>query len=211
MRFIKTLLLCLSLAFSLPVAADVQEGRDYSVINPPVSTDSPGKIEVSEFFWYGCPHCFHFEPALKQWAKTQPKDVVLRLVSAPLNVNVWTPGAKLYYALDALGVEDRLRNDIFAAIHTDRQLSPTDERAFPAWVAKKGVDAAKFSEVYASFTVQSKVQRAMQLGQAYRVDGTPSVIVNGRYRILEPGAMSPERFAEVATALVAKARKDSGK
>lgn len=212
MRPVKFLLACLALMLSLAsFAADVQEGRDYVAINPPMATDFPGKVEVTEFFWYGCPHCYHFEPTFRQWLKTQPKDVVQRLVAVPLNPMSWTPGSKLYYALDAMGIEEKLRNDLFAAIHTERSLSPNDERAFPAWVAKKGADAAKFSEVYGSFSVQSKVQRALQLGQAARIDGTPSVVIAGRYRIVEPGGLSPERFAEVADALVARARKDMGK
>ncbi len=211
MQIIKSVLLSLSLLLPLSaLAADVQEGRDYVVVNPPLGIDTPGKIEVSEYFWYGCPHCFHFEPAIKQWLKTQPKDVVLRYVAVPLNP-AWAPGSKLYYTLEAMGAEEKLRTDVFTAIHVERSLSPNDERAFPAWVAKKGIDAVKFSEVYASFTVQSKVQRAMQLGQGARIDGTPSVVINGRYRIVEPGGLSAERFAEVADVLVARARKDGSK
>jgi len=215
MGFIKSLLLVLAAAgFAVLAptasAAEPLEGKDYVVLSPAVSTDSPGKIEVTEFFWYGCPHCFHFEPTFNQWVKKQGKDVAIRFIPAPLNP-AWAAGAKLYYALDILGVQEKLRNDIFVAIHNDHQLSPTDERGFATWVAKKGVDATKFSEVYGSFALQSKVKRAAQITNDNKIDGTPSVVINGKYRILEPAGMAPEQFFQVADALVAKARKESGK
>lgn len=210
-KFLSLFALCIAgLWMGAASAAEPQEGKDYVVITPAIPTDSPGKIEVTEFFWYGCPHCYHFEPTFTQWEKKLGKDVAVRFIPAPLNP-AWTPGAKLYYALDALGMQDKLRNDIFAAIHSERSLSPNDERGFAAWVAKKGVDATKFTEVYNSFTVQSKVQRAGQLTNAHKIDGTPSVTINGKYRILEPAGMPPEVFMQVADALVAKARKESGK
>ncbi|GAB2181278.1 thiol:disulfide interchange protein DsbA/DsbL [Denitratisoma sp. agr-D3] len=212
MRAFKSLLLSLVLAATAfaATAAEPQEGKDYVTLNPAVPGDSPGKVEITEFFWYGCPHCYHFEPTFNQWAKKQAKDVTVRFIPAPLNPS-WTPGAKLYYALDALGLQDKLRNDIFAAIHTERQLSPNDERGFAAWLGKKGVDTAKFAEVYGSFSVQSKVQRAGQLSNAHKIDGTPSVVIAGKYRIVEPAGMAPEHFMQVADALVAKARKEIGK
>jgi hypothetical protein len=115
--------------------------------------------------------------------------VVLRYIPAPLNPT-WTPGARLYYALDALGAETRLRHDVFDAIHNQHSLFPTDESAFPKWVAGKGVDAAKFSEVYASFTIMSKVQRANQITRAAGINGTPGLVVAGKYKVVEPGALS---------------------
>ncbi|HEX5393502.1 MAG TPA: thiol:disulfide interchange protein DsbA/DsbL [Rhodocyclaceae bacterium] len=215
MRLLKTLLFSVSLAIvgaaALPAfAADPVEGKDYAVINPPQPTDTAGKIEVTEFFWYGCPHCFHFEPTFNQWMKKQAKDVAVRFVPAPLNPT-WVPGAKLYFALDAMNLEGKLRNDIFAAIHNERQFNPADDRAFAPWLAKKGVDTAKFNDAYNSFAIQSKLQRAGQQAQRAGIDGTPGVTINGRYRILEPAGMSPEHFMEVADALIAKARKESKK
>ena len=145
------------------------------------AVDAAGKVEVIEFFWYGCPHCYHFEPTFRQWLKTQPKDVVQRLVAVPLNPMSWTPGSKLYYALDAMGIEEKLRNDLFAAIHTERSLSPNDERAFPAWVAKKGVDAAKFMATMESFGVKTKSNQARGLADAYKIDGVPALGIAGQY------------------------------
>jgi thiol:disulfide interchange protein DsbA len=120
-------------------------------------------------------------------------------------------GAKLFYALDALGQESKLRESIFAAIHGTSEFSPNDERNFGPWLAKKGVDAAKFNEVYGSFTIQSKLTRAGQLARAAGISGTPSMVIGGRYRIDQPAGMDPQQFAELADFLVAKARKDAGK
>ncbi|HEY6898475.1 MAG TPA: thiol:disulfide interchange protein DsbA/DsbL [Rhodocyclaceae bacterium] len=211
MRFLKTLIAALSLGLIAAAAgAAPVEGKDYTVVNPALPSDTPGKIEVVEFFWYGCPHCAHFEPILNQWAKKLPKDAVLRPVPAPLNPS-WVAGAKLFYALDALGQEGKLRDSIFTAIHETSEFSPNDERNFPTWLAKKGVDAAKFSEVYGSFTIQSKLQRAGQLARSAGISGTPSIVIGGRYRIDQPAGMPPQQFAELADFLVAKARKDAGK
>lgn len=213
MRVIKAILAAATLLAGFTFnaqAADPIEGKDYTVISPALQNDSPGKIEVTEFFWYGCSHCFHFENPLGNWAKTAPKDVVLRYIPAPLNPT-WTPGARLYYALDALGAETRLRHDVFDAIHNQHSLFPTDESAFPKWVASKGVDAAKFSEVYASFTIMSKVQRANQITRAAGINGTPGLVVAGKYKVVEPGALSADQLANVLNALVAKARKDGVK
>ncbi|HTH39914.1 MAG TPA: thiol:disulfide interchange protein DsbA/DsbL [Rhodocyclaceae bacterium] len=215
MGFLKSLLLAVTAAGLTALAlaafaAEPVEGKDYVVISPAMSTDNPGKVEVTEFFWYGCPHCFHFEPTFNQWIKKQGKDVAIRFIPAPLNP-AWTAGAKLYYALDILGAQEKLRNDIFVAIHNEHQLSPTDERGFVTWVGKKGVDTTKFSEALNSFSLQSKIRRAAQLTNESKIDGTPSVVVAGKYRIVEPAGMSPEYFMQVADALVAKARKESGK
>lgn len=211
MRAIKALLASASLIFSLAAsAAEPVQGKDYEVISPALQSDAPGKIEVTEFFWYGCSHCHHFEEPLGQWAKTLPKDVALRYMPAPLNPQ-WTPGARLYYALDAMNAETRLRHDVFDAIHNQHSLFPTDESAFPKWVAGKGLDAAKFSEVYSSFTVMSKVQRAAQITRAAGINGTPGVVVAGKYRLIEPGSLSADQLANVLNGLIAKARKEAGK
>ncbi|QDX82101.1 hypothetical protein B9N43_13100 [Denitratisoma sp. DHT3] len=210
MRFLKSLLAALFLTTAtLALAADPVEGKDYVTLNPPQATESPGKIEVTEFFWYGCPHCFHFEGALNQWLKTLPKDVGFRRV--PGAARPWLPGAKLFYALDAMGLEDKLRAQIFSAIHESRELHPIREAGFAEWLGKKGVDAKKFTDIYNSFTVLSKVKQAEQLNAGHRIDAVPAVVVGGRYRLIEPAEMSPERFQAVMNGLVAKARAEQGR
>ncbi|CAB1367323.1 thiol:disulfide interchange protein DsbA/DsbL [Denitratisoma oestradiolicum] len=210
MRLMKSLFAVLFLVLATAAgAAELMEGKDYTVLNPPQSTESPGKVEVSEFFWYGCPHCFHFEGALNQWLKTLPKDVSFRRV--PGAAKPWMPGAKLFYALEAMGLEDKLHAQIFSAIHESRDLHPIKEEGFPEWLAKKGVDTKKFSDTYSSFAIQSKVQRAMQLNAGHRIDAVPAIVINGRYRIVDPAEMTPEKFMAVANALVAKARAEQGR
>ncbi|HQR04119.1 MAG: thiol:disulfide interchange protein DsbA/DsbL [Proteobacteria bacterium] len=195
---------------SAALALTPVEGQDYTVLNPAQPTDAPpGKVEITEFFWYGCPHCFHLEPALNQLLANLPKDVSFRRV--PGMARPWTPGAKLFYALDAMGVEERLRGEIFNAIHVSQSLSPMDEAAFPEWLGKKGVDAKKFSDIYKSFSVQTKLQRAAQLNTGFGIDAVPAVVVNGRYKLVDPASMPPERFLGVVDALVARARLENGK
>lgn len=210
MRILKTLFAALFLASaSLALAADPVEGKDYETLNPPRATDSPGKIEVTEFFWYGCGHCYQFETTLNQWVKTLPKDVSFRHV--PGVARPWLPGGKLFYTLEAMGLEDKLRAQIFNAVHESRELHPGKESDFADWLAKKGVDAKKFTDTYSSFTVQSKMKRAEQLNTDYRIGSVPSLVINGRYSIIQPNVMSPERFVAVANGLVAKARAEQGR
>lgn len=211
MRVIKMLALSAVMALttlSLSAQASVQEGVDYAVINPAVPTSTPGKVEVTEVFWFGCPHCYHFEPLWNNWVKTAPKTAAVLIVPAALARN-WEPGAKLYYALDALGVEKRLHNDIFTAIHVISTLLPNDESAFPDWVAGKGVDKKKFIDSYKSFAVQSKMAASKQKVLAWGIDGTPGVVVNGKYRLIQPAGMNQAKLNEVLNFLVAKAAKEN--
>ena len=110
---------CLSLGFSA-AAAELKQGKDYLLINPPLTADD-ARIEVTEFFWYGCPHCFDFEPALAGWLKKLPGDVSFRRVPAIFPNNQWTPGAGLYYALEAMDLLEALHDEVFKAIHVERK------------------------------------------------------------------------------------------
>jgi thiol:disulfide interchange protein DsbA len=197
---------------SLVNAAELKEGTNYITYDPPRPTEAPkGKIEVVEFFWYGCPHCFHLEPAMQAWLKKLPRDVVFRRVPAVFpdrsgNPGQWAVGAGAFYALEAMGISDRMHGKLFDAIHNDRIFSPVDIKGMTDWLGKGGVDAQAFSNAYQSFTVRSKVQRAMQLSsEAYNLDGVPAIIVNGRYRALlndEPG----EGYLAIVDKLIVMAR-----
>ncbi|WP_459616368.1 thiol:disulfide interchange protein DsbA/DsbL [Bordetella sp. 2513F-2] len=155
-----------------------QGSQQYQAINPPLPSDTPGKIEVLEFFAYTCPHCAAIEPMVEEWAKTAPSDVVLKQVPIAFNAGM-KPLQQLYYALHAMGRGD-LHPKVFAAIHTERKRLFTKD-AMIDWVAEQGVDRAKFEAVFDSFSVQSQVQRADQLAQAYRIDGTPAFTVGGKF------------------------------
>ncbi|MDP2826213.1 MAG: thiol:disulfide interchange protein DsbA/DsbL [Sulfuritalea sp.] len=167
-------------------AAELKVGRDFRVINPPLAADR-NKIEVTEFFWYGCPHCFDFEPVLAPWVGKLPTDVSFRRVPAIFPNNKWTPGARLYYTLEAMNLLDKLHSEVFNAIHIERKRLD-DEKILFQWVASKGVDANKFSDAWLSFGVESRVQQARELTQAAGLTGVPAVVVHGRYQAIAPGS-----------------------
>lgn len=186
-------------------AVDLKEGKNYTVYNPPRSTDVRDKIEITEFFWYGCGHCFHLEPSLGPWLKKLPKDVSFRRVPALFPDGRWGPGAKIFYTLEAMGLLEKLHGDVFAAIHTER-INLFDEKVLFDWIAKKGVDGKKFADTYSSFTIQSKLNRSIQLTQAHGLDGVPALIVDGRYRVA-----NAEDTLPVVDQLIEQARKERAK
>lgn len=170
----------LSLA-SLPAQAQGGpiEGRQYVKLATPVPQSTPGKIEVIEFFWYGCPHCYVFEPSIEAWAKQLPADVVFRKVHVAFRENVKIH-QRLFFTLEAMGKEAQVRPAIFNAIHRGGQ-SLTDPKAMADFLAPLGVDKAKFLENYNSFTVQTKCQQATKLQDQYNIDGVPTVAIGGRF------------------------------
>jgi thiol:disulfide interchange protein DsbA len=185
-------------------AADLREGRDYTLLNPPQPTER-GKIEVVEFFSYMCPHCAHFEPVLAPWVKALPKDVAFQRIPVVYRPQ-WEAPARLYYTLDTLNEVGRLHNAVFTAVHVEGS-NLTSDAAVAEWAAKKGVDPRKFSDVYNSFTTQSKVQHAKQATAAYRIDGVPAIVVAGKYRTPpENFTGSHEDLLKIVDALIAKAR-----
>ncbi len=171
--------------FATSMAASAQqppiEGKDFHEINPARATDAPGKIEVLEFFWYGCPHCHHLEPLIEPWSKKLPPDVVFRRVPAVFNQN-WEAAARVHYALDAMGQLDRLHKPFFDAIHNDG-LRYIDRGQLEAWLTKNGIAIDKYTAMSKSFAVESKVRRAIQLTNEYKIEGVPTVIVNGRFMV----------------------------
>jgi protein dithiol oxidoreductase (disulfide-forming) len=159
------------------------EGSEYRFIDPPQHSGTPGKIEVLEFFSYGCPHCNEFYPMVDAWAAKLPKDVVFKHVATGLGRMPWTNLAKMYYALQTTGDLARLDGQIFHAIH-DEHLPLFDEAAISEWVAKHGVDPVKFKTAFESFGVNTQVNQAEDRVEAYKVDGVPSLAVDGKYLVL---------------------------
>lgn len=166
-------------------AVELKEGQDFRLIKPPLAAES-GKIEVTEFFWYGCPHCFDFEPVLAAWVKKLPADVSFRRVPTIFPNNKWLPGAMLYYTLEAMNLLEKMHGEVFNAIHVERQRLD-DPKIMIEWVAKKGVDAKVFNETWLSFGVQSRVQQARRLTQEAGLTGVPGVMVQGKYLALTSG------------------------
>ena len=199
----------LTLPLATPAMAQARqfkEGKDYTKLAKPLAPDSPaGKIDVIEFFWYSCPHCNAFEPALDAWLKTAPKDLSIRRIPVAFNAS-FVPQQKLYFALEGMGKLDALHAKVFRAIHVERLKLAKDDEIF-AWVAKQGVDAAKFKEVYASFTVSNQIRRASQLQDAYGVEGVPSMGVAGKYYTDGTMAGSMQNVLQVVESLAAMARK----
>jgi len=183
------------------------EYRDLATAQP---TDSPGKIEVVEFFWYGCPHCYNFEPVVTPWAKKLPKDVQFRRVPAMFNEE-YAQGARAFYALEAIGEEERLHKALFDAVHTGSRLRVGNEAALTEWLGKQGVDMKKFAAAYRSFSVEGKLKRAAQLTQAYKIDGVPAMAVNGKYVVNTDNIKSFEQLLAVTDYLIEQSRKKSGR
>lgn len=173
------------LLFATQVQAEVVAGRDYKVLNPAQPT-SGSKVEVLEFFFYGCSHCYHLHGPLSKWEKTMPKDVDLQPVPVIFR-DSWEPMARAFYALESIGQREKLHNDLFEAWNVyNTDLS--DAGKITDFVAKRGVDKSKFSAAYNSFSLQSKVARSNQMVQAFGIRGTPTIAVDGKYIItgLEP-------------------------
>ncbi len=183
-------------------------GKEFTLVTPAQPTEDAGKIEVLEFFSYGCPHCADFNPLLTTWVAKLPADVVVKKVPVTFGRAAWANIAKLYYTLEITGDLHRLEADVFKAIHAERQ-NLFEEKALTEWVVKKGVDPKKFAETFGSFGVMSKVKRGDQMAQAYRITGVPALAVDGKYLI---GDMGFNEKLAVADKLIAKARSEkSGK
>jgi len=196
-------------ALSLPAIAQprqFKEGKDYAKLAKPVATEAPaGKVEVIEFFWYSCGHCNAFEPTLEAWIKSAPKDLHIRRVPVAFNAS-FAPQQKLYYTLEGMGKLPEVHARVFRAIHVDRLPLNKDELIFD-WIGKQGVDVAKFKEVYNSFTVANQVRKAVQLQDAYQVEGVPSMGVAGRYYTDGTMAGNMQSVLQVVESLAAQARK----
>ncbi|MCU0735468.1 MAG: thiol:disulfide interchange protein DsbA/DsbL [Methylotetracoccus sp.] len=179
----------------------LQAGRDYELVNPPQPTADPGKIEVLEFFWYGCPHCFHFEPDLNAWLKKKPDNVVFIRQPAIFN-DRWAAHAKAYFTAESLGVIDKMHTLLYEAIQNQRlKLETEDELA--DFFAKHGISADDFRKAYRSFSVDSKMRQAAGMAARYGVTGTPALVVNGKYRTGGKLAKSFPQMIEVLNGLIA--------
>ena len=187
-----------------------QAGKEFKVINPAQPVESGNKIEVIEFFSYGCPHCHEFEPTLAAWAKRLPQDVMYRKVPITFNRDAWADLAKVYLTLELMGETERLTPLVFTAVQVDR-VNFSDEAARNAWLQKNGVNAAKFNETYKSFTVASKLQRATQVAAAYQIQGVPTIAVDGKFMTAPSMVNSFEGTLAVTDHLIAQARSQRGR
>ncbi|MDH3762147.1 MAG: thiol:disulfide interchange protein DsbA/DsbL [Gammaproteobacteria bacterium] len=178
------------------------EGTDYQTISPAVKTAQPDKVVVTEVFWYGCPHCFRFEPYIERWAANQSEDVVFEQMPSSLNPR-WTEHARAYYAFKMMNVLDQTHKALFDAIHLKRQrLTSLDTLA--EFVAELGLDEKLFRENYFSFPVETQIRKNIQREKRYGHRGVPAVIVNGKYLVSASLAGSNERMIQIMDYLVAQ-------
>jgi len=184
-------------------AAGLQEGKHFTRLQIPQPTEAPGKVDVVEFFWYGCPHCADFEPLLQQWKKKLPADVSFRKVPAIFR-DSWAPGARIYYTLEALGLLDKHNDAVFTAMIRQR-INLNDEKTLFDWVEKRGVNRQAFADMYKSFAVDGKVRQAYEMTQEYGFGGVPVVIVGGKY-MPAPNLGTFGEMLQVVDGLIAKNR-----
>lgn len=213
MRSIGRLAACLLLVFFAGSAgAQLVAGRDYRLINPQQPPDSGERVEVLEFFWYGCPHCNALQGPLRVWLKRKPEDVEFRRVPAVF-ADSWLPLTDAYYSLEAMGVVDKLHYDVFAAIHEQKVRLSNPEVLFD-WVARHGVDRAQFEKTFKSFGVKSRSRRSVEMTRNYDIPGTPAITVDGKYLVAPSMTLKPnrtvdyERFFEVLDSVIALARRE---
>ena len=190
-------------------AADLVEGKEYVRLKNPQPVETGKKIEVIEFFSYGCPHCSDLEPILQAWMQKLPPDVQFRRVPVMFQQR-WEALAKIYYTLDAMGDETRLSPEVFKAVHVNG-VPLYQDKAFFDWAASHGLDRARVAEVYGSFAVSSKFNRAKALAQAYNIQSVPTVIVDGKYLTASDRVGTHANMPPVLDALVAKARAERAK
>lgn len=198
------------LSASAAVAADAPaapatnwvEGTQYFVIDPPQPTASGNKVEVLEVFSYACPHCAHFQPYAEQLKQSLPAGAVFGYMPAVFNPS-WEPYARAYYTAESLGVVDQTHQALFDALHRDHLPMRTIED-LSEFYAQHGVDKAKFLTASGSFEVESKLSRAQQIVKADGVDGTPSIVIDGKYRATGQSAGGYPQLIELVDWLVKK-------
>ena len=187
-------------------AADVplEAGKTYVELSNPVAVAVPGKVEVVELFWYGCPHCYSFEPVINPWAEKLPSDVNFVRIPAMFG-GPWDAHGQMFLTLEAMGVENKVHSAVFNAIQKERKRL-TDKNEMADFLATQGVDKAKFLATFNSFAVKGQVQKAKELAKKYEISGVPTMVVNGKYRFDLGTAGGPEQALSVADQLIAKER-----
>ncbi len=198
--------ICCTLSLSAHAA---QLGKDYIEIKPAHATTTPGKIEVLEFFWYGCPHCYQLEPELLLWSKKLPANVTLIRQPAVLGES-WMTLTQAYYALESLGEIPRLHGPLFNALHNEGRRFNSPESVI-SWAAAQGVNPDKLKAAFQSFSVHTKANRAKQISQEYPLEGVPALIINGKYLTSPSMAGSYANVLRVADELIAQETKKRGK
>ena len=197
-----------------PAAAQVVAGKDYHVLKQPQPTAGGKNVEVVEFFYYGCPHCYNLQAPLESWLKRKPADVEFRRQPTVFD-DTQLPLTRVYYALEAMKLTDKLHQEVFAAIHSQNQRLNNTKALFD-WIAAKGVDRQKFSDTYNSFGVATRANSAKEVTRKFDISGTPTIVVDGRYLTAPSLTLKGNnevdfvRYFQVLDQVVALARKNRG-
>jgi protein dithiol oxidoreductase (disulfide-forming) len=198
-----------SLSFAPLSFADVpQVGTNFDAVAQPISTDNAAKIEVMEIFWYGCIHCYDMEKPLSAWVKKLPADVYFKRMPGLPNAS-WAPMAKAFYAMESLGVAEKLHTPLFDAVHKSKSLNPTDEKAVIAWVTQQSkMDKDKVEGAFKSFTINTNLNRAAQVFRASGATGVPSLVIDGKYITSSTMNGGNQQALKVADYIIENVRND---
>lgn len=185
-----------------------KQGEQFDVVAQPISTENPAKIEVLEIFWYGCIHCYQMEAPLNAWVKKLPGDVYLKRMPGLPNPS-WAPMAKAFYAMETLGVAEKLHTPLFEAVHKQKTLNPTDEKAAIDWVTKQsGLDKLKVEQAFKSFTINTSLNRAAITFRNSGATGVPSLVIDGKYITSSTMSGGNEQALKTADYIIDNVRKD---
>lgn len=199
----------MALFFNHMAVAEIDEGIEYKRVSPAVPTITKNKVEVVELFWFGCPHCYHFEPDLKKWMANKPDNVVVVQIPAVFNPT-WALHARAYYTAQTLGLYDngshKFHDAFFHEFH-EKKNRLLDKKSLRTFFARFGVSAEDFNNTFESFAVNTRVNRAASLSKRYQLDGVPSMIVNGKYRVDGPMAGGRQGMIKVMNYLIEKETK----
>lgn len=198
-----------SLSFvPLSMAEVPQVGTNFDAVAQPITTDNAAKIEVMEIFWYGCIHCYDMEKPLSAWVKKLPADVYFKRMPGLPNAS-WAPMAKAFYAMETLGVAEKLHTPLFEAVHKSKSLNPTDEKAVIAWVTQQSrMDKSRVEGAFKSFTINTNLNRAAQVFRASGATGVPSLVIDGKYITSSTMNGGNEAALKVADYIIDNVRKD---
>jgi len=186
--------------FWFAIMAKANADGGYETITPPQPVQHTDKIEVIEFFWYGCPHCYHLEPDMVKWLKTKPANVEFIRQPAIFS-DVWAKHAKAFFTAEALGVLDKVHADLFDSIQNKKQKMVSEDELLK-FFTDHGVKAEDFRNAYNSFAVDAKLRQAQGMGERYGITGVPAIIVNGKYRVTASSAKSQENIFSVTDELI---------
>ncbi|HEB77474.1 MAG TPA: thiol:disulfide interchange protein DsbA/DsbL [Methylothermaceae bacterium] len=187
----------------------VAQAKNFVELNPPRPTEDPTKVEVIEFFWYGCPHCYRFDPYLEAWRKKQPDQVLFKRQPVIFGPH-WAPQARAYFTAEVLGVVDKIHRDFFDAMHQEKKRMAGEEE-LAKFFAEHGIDEQTFKNAFHSFAVEVKMRQAEAVAPEYGITGVPSLVVNGKYLITARGAGGFEGMIQALEQLVSREREHLAK